>query len=253
MSLLANFAGALYDARMPLPGDLRDAQQPSLVRRFAVYRNNYVLGLINALSDSFPVTRQLLGDACFQAIAHDFIRAHPPSSPALFEYGNALPTFLANTDGLSGYPYLPDVARLEYLRVQAWHAADATPLVSSDFAAWLATPHCLPGLRFELIPSASLLRSNWAVGSIWQSHQGSTPMQGFLLEQPESVLVIRPDDTVALHPVSESCAALLERLLEGECLADAIAAASHVVPDFDLGATLATVIALRCVRAITPT
>lgn len=253
MSALECFASALHDVGDCSASGLRDAGQLSLSRRMAVHRNNRVLGLIGALEDSFPVTSQLLGTDCFRAIARDFIHVSPPQSPALFEYGNALPAFLAGLEELVDYPYLADVARLEYQRVQAWHGADASPLTAADFARWLARPELLPGLRFSLLPSASLVRSHWAVGSIWLSHQGELPMQGVDVSNPESVLVLRPDDRVVLHVISEPAGALVERLLAGECLAEAIAGATQTTPTFDLRECFASLIACRCVAAITPT
>ncbi len=252
MNTLENFAEALRDAAQTADVGLLDAHSPSLARRFAVHRNNRALGLIGALEDSFPVTCQLLGKDCFHAITRDFIDAQPPTSPTLFEYGGTLPSFLDGLAALSAYPYLADVAQLEYHRVQAWHAADAAPLGPGAFAPCLTKPRSLPGLQLSLLPSSRLLRSNWATGSIWQSHQGTTPMQGFSLNRAESVLVHRPDDVVTVHIVSESCAALLEQLLAGERLAEAIASATHATPRFDLGEAFASLISLRCIGAITP-
>lgn len=252
MSMQANFSRALRNAHLPIPGGLSGIESPSLEQRFAVHRNNRALGLIKALEDSFPVTRLLLGEACFRAVAGAFINAQPPTSPVLFEYGGALPSYLAGLVALADYPYVADVALLEYHRIEAWHAADATPLLPPAFAPWLAEPQRLPDLRLGLLPSMRLLRSNWAAGSIWQSHHDRKPMHGFSIDKAESVLVLRPDGVVTMHIVSESCAALLEQLRAAERLADAIAAAAHATPGFNLAEAFSSLISLRCICAITP-
>lgn len=252
MNTLANFAKALRNADRPAPRGLRVIGPQPPEQRFAVHRNNRALGLITALEDSFPVTRQLLGETCFRAIALDFVHAQPPTSPVLFEYGETLPNYLEGLAALANYPYIADVARLEYHRIEAWHAADATPLPPTAFLQWLADPQRLSALRLGLLPSARLIRSNWAAGSIWQSHQDLIPLQGVSIDQAESVLVLRRDDLVTMHIVSESCAALLEQLLSGECLAVALSAAAHVTPEFDLDEALASLISLRCICTITP-
>ena len=88
----AAFARALFEDA--LPAGLA-AYPPEIAQaRFAVYRNNVASSLIKALEARFPVIERLVGDAFFKGVAHAFIRAHPPRSPVLMEYGDAFPAFL---------------------------------------------------------------------------------------------------------------------------------------------------------------
>ena len=60
-------------ARSPTPRRRRPRVAPA--RRFAVYRNNVAAGLIRALEARFPVTRRLVGDDFFRAMAGGFVAA----------------------------------------------------------------------------------------------------------------------------------------------------------------------------------
>ena len=50
--------------------------------------------LWEALADTFPVGKELVGEEFFGAMAGLFVRAHPPASPLMQRYGGRLPDFI---------------------------------------------------------------------------------------------------------------------------------------------------------------
>jgi hypothetical protein len=118
-----------------LPAGVTATAPDDLAQRFAVYRNNVTVGLVDALAARFPVIQRLVGVEFFRAVAREFARSHPPRSPLLFLWGEAFPDFLAALPSLADYPYMADVARIEVARGVAYHAADAMPLPVSDLLA----------------------------------------------------------------------------------------------------------------------
>jgi hypothetical protein len=108
-------------------------------RRFAVYRNNVVTGLIRTMKTRFPATERAVGDEFFAAMAHAFVTAHPPRSPILMTYGDDFPAFIAGFPPAADVPYLADVARIEAARTRAYHAADADAIEPAKSCA-LLTP-----------------------------------------------------------------------------------------------------------------
>ena len=56
----AAFRAAIFDGAPPVDVTAPDLSEAA--RRFAVYRNNVVSSLVDALADTFPVTQQLVGD-----------------------------------------------------------------------------------------------------------------------------------------------------------------------------------------------
>ncbi|MBL8587921.1 MAG: putative DNA-binding domain-containing protein, partial [Methylobacteriaceae bacterium] len=107
------FAAALLSPGAPAPPGLTTWNGSDPARRFAVYRNNVVVSLIEALSGAFPVTRELVGEEFFRAMAREFALGHPPRSPVMARFGEELPGFIAAFAPARELPWLADVAALE--------------------------------------------------------------------------------------------------------------------------------------------
>ena len=105
---------------------LRDPSRPPAItedtRRFAVYRNNVYVSLVDALVAGFPKVHELVGDTFFRAMARDYAAEHPPKTPVLAFYGEDFGAFISGFQPAEGVPYLGDIARLEFARRCALHA-----------------------------------------------------------------------------------------------------------------------------------
>jgi len=168
-----DFQAALLDPERPVPAGLIDPQGRPAGRRFNVYRNNVAVSLTEALRQAFPVVRKLVGDEFFTAMAQEHLRAHPPASPLMMFYGEAMPDFLASFPPVAHLPYLPDVARMELALRASYHAADVAPAAASKLAQ--LTPERLARTRFILAPSLKLVRSQWPIHTIWMANMRGTP------------------------------------------------------------------------------
>ena len=122
-SLEASVAWALLDPLEPVPHHIADTGG-SGARRFAIHRNNVVVGLIRALQARFPVVEKIVGGEFFTAMARVFIAKSPPRTPILTTYGDEFADFIAAFEPARELGYLADVARLEAARTRAYHAAD---------------------------------------------------------------------------------------------------------------------------------
>lgn len=182
-----------------------------VARRFSVYRNNVHHSLGVALAERFPVVRRLVGEGFFAAAAGDFVRAHPPSSPILAEYGATFPDFLAGLGPVARLSYLPDVARLEWLRGRAYHAADAEALTPEAFSQAVATAEGDVGIALH--PSVSLFAAPSPAVSIWQAHQGET--RDPVPPGPEAALVFCHGDAVPVLPVRQDLFVILDGIRNG--------------------------------------
>src|ERR1700735_2019233 len=67
------FANALLKPEEAAPLGLRDPYGRPAPKRFAIYRNNVVAGLIEALKASFPVVRRVTGEEFFKAMARVYV------------------------------------------------------------------------------------------------------------------------------------------------------------------------------------
>ncbi|MEI9987268.1 MAG: DNA-binding domain-containing protein [Aliidongia sp.] len=165
----AEFVAALLDPTLPAPSGLAGPPGSVRVERFAVYRNNVAVGLIEALRSGFPVVNRLVGEEFFTAMARLHALRCPPSSPVLLAYGGDFPAFIAEFEPAATLPYLADVARFEWLWLEAFHAADADPLAIEDLRR--VPVDRLPGLRLCLHPSTRIVELAHPALAIWRAHQ----------------------------------------------------------------------------------
>lgn len=237
----AEFAAALVDPERAVPEGLTAWNGPRPERRFGVYRNNVAVGLIGALASRFPVAEKIVGNDFFAAMAHEFVRLHPPHSPLLLAYGDDFADFVETFEPARDINYLPDVIRLEAARGKAYHAADAAPLDPALLAA--IEPERLPSLAFTPHPSASILRSSFPAVTIWAMNAGEMELRPIDDWSGEDALIVRPEMTVQIHRLPGGGATFLEALAAGADLAVAMEAAVAAAPDFDLSANLAGALA----------
>jgi hypothetical protein len=231
------FAAALLDPQAPVPSMLTAHSARPPVRRFAVYRNNVVVGLVNALRARFPATEKIVGEEFFFAMARVFVSAHPPRSKILSEYGDDFAAFIADFGPAAELAYLADVARLEAARTRAYHAADAQPLPLEAIAGF--DPQRLAALRLLLHPSLQIVRSPHPVVTIWAMNAGERELAAIDPSVAEDALVVRPHMQVLVRQLPPGGVAFLSALAAGSALAAAAAAASDDTPGFDLAGNLA--------------
>ena len=259
MSGQQDFYQALGSPEGVLPTGLHTWNGSDPGRRFAVYRNNVLASLIDALADSFPVVQALVGEPFFRAMAQIYVRECPPESPILAEYGDRLPLFIRQFAPAAAVPYLADVAQLEWLRIQAFHSADGTRVATTTLATVWADVEHLPDRRLTLHPSLQLIRSPYAVVSIWAAHQGdgelTTPHQiqqqlaSLRLDSPQQALLLRTGLTVDLIPVDAGTHAFITGLQRGLTLGEAMAQASQQHAGFEVTPGLTLLIQQGAVMA----
>jgi hypothetical protein len=239
-ALQADFAAALLDPVRALPDGVTAHTRARPDKRFAVYRNNVVTGLIRALKTRFPAVMGVVGEVFFAAMAHAFVTAHPPRSPLLMVYGDDFPDFIAGFAPADDLPYLADLARIEAARTRAYHAADARALDPAELQA--LAPGELAAVRLTFHPSAEIVRSAHPVVTIWAMNSGIAEPAPIEDWRGEDALVLRPGDLVEVRKLPAGGAAFLAALSGGATLQAAAEAAVAECAAFDLPANLAGLI-----------
>lgn len=235
-----NFSKALLDPDKSVPEALTSHTARVPEKRFAVYRNNVVVGLINALAARFPATQRIVGEEFFRAMARVYVRANPPRSPLLMEYGNGFADFIAQFEPAAELAYLADVARLEAARTRAYHAADAAPIDPKILQSMDESE--LGNLGIEPHPAAEIVRSKHPVVTIWAMNSGERELGPIDDWTAEDALVVRPQLEVFVRALTPGGAAFLSALFGGARLGDAVEAAQGEHEEFDLVANLAGLI-----------
>lgn len=223
----APFASAIVPARLS-PREQLD-----------IYRHHYVLTLTEALRVTFPVILQLVGEACFRAMAARFIERHPPVAPVLFEYGDRFADFVDDRSELSGgLPYLADVARLEWAINLAYSADDAETIGLAELVA--LSGDSSSGALLGLHPSVQLVGSPYPIDLIWRANQpGADPAATVNLDRGGARIVVYRDAELdaAWRSLTLGEDAFFRMLNRGATLDEAHQAAA-VHGSFELGSTL---------------
>lgn len=141
--------------------------------RLEVYRSNISGAHLNALDQAFPVTREVLGARYWQQLLVAEIACFAVAELDLHAYGafvcGLLHTAQRCRPELADFPYLADLAALEWGVHTARFAADDPAFDWTAFAALANEQQANATLQ----PSAALkiLRSDYPVDAIWHAHQ----------------------------------------------------------------------------------
>jgi hypothetical protein len=241
MSTQAVWGAALLDPELPVPTGLLTWNGSDPLKRMAVYRNNVMVSLVDALASTFPVTQVLVGEAFFRAMVQHYVRRHPPRTPVLSHYGHDFADFVAQFPPAAAVPYLADVARLEYLRLQALHASDIQRISMVQAQVWLEDADELPQVICTLVPDLHPFHSEHAAVSVWAAHQADSGLrlEDVEVDRAEAALVFRAGLNAMVVQVSAATAHFVRRLLSGHPLGDALASATDADPEWDVVQALA--------------
>ncbi|MEM7361356.1 MAG: DNA-binding domain-containing protein, partial [Pseudomonadota bacterium] len=211
---------------------------------FNIYRNNRVVSLIDSLRSIYPALHKLLGEDFFKASARAFIESQPPTQPVMAEYGRHFGAFVATLPGVEKYPFLSDVAQLDWSYLQAFHSEDAPVL---DITA-LSTlpPESVMQVQICCHPALHIVESPWPAGTIWNNslHQSQPSSHTPDMQRGEAVVITRPELQVQVNIVDSAEAVFLRKLQSGETLAAAAEKALEFDTTFDAGAALIGLIGL---------
>ncbi|PKP76567.1 MAG: DUF2063 domain-containing protein [Alphaproteobacteria bacterium HGW-Alphaproteobacteria-3] len=187
---------------------------PPVAKRFDVYRNNVHASLIDALEAAFPAVERLVGRDFFRAAARLHLESGMPERGTLIGFGSGFPHFLDSFPPLRSFPYLGDVARLELLWLQAYHAADAAPLDPAVFARMGRDEIAV--LRPVLHPSLRLFSSRYPVAEIWRTNREDDEVKPVDMHGGgDALIILRPETHVLIYKLPPQQIAFLRALREG--------------------------------------
>jgi Putative DNA-binding domain len=236
-----DFAHALRDPDLAVPAGVTSHNSDTPRERFAIYRNNVMVGLAGALEARFPATRKIVGEDFFKGAAKLFAATQPPRSPLMLFYGDAFPAFLADFEPAREVPYLADVARLEAARTRAYHAADAIPLTPAALSG--VALDTLAASCFTLHASVEIVASDYPIVTIWAMNSGEIALAPITDWRGEDALVSRLGLDVEVRRLPPGAKTFLQNLAAGDPLGAAATAALAGNASFDLAANLAALFA----------
>ncbi|MCG8488609.1 MAG: putative DNA-binding domain-containing protein [Chromatiales bacterium] len=154
-----------------------------------VYRRSSQGARVAALSDVYPVCRQLLGRQSFDGLARKFVRRNSSTQPDLNRFGDGFSAFVdtvVDTQKVfAGLPWLGELVALEWACHSIYYADDDPPLDLGPLAD--AEPS-----QLFLRPISALvwLRTTWPVHAIRAAHRDGDDPSALRIEPGEWCLVI---------------------------------------------------------------
>lgn len=138
---------------------------------------------IVALEETFPLTRQHLGDASFNTLARDFVETGVARASDVNRIGSGFPDLLSD-------PTARELAQIEWAWLESYHAAEASPMTFGDLAS--LDEAALLELAVVPHPSARVVDITASIASTLYELAG---------QQPAAILCVRPDAEVRLVPL----------------------------------------------------
>ncbi len=196
-----------------------------------VYSNNFIENGIRALSITFPTVKGFIGEDSFRMLSRLFLKFETKISFDWAEYGSSLPLFIADQEALEEFPFLSEVAKLDW----AIHKAQREPdkiFTATSFA--LLEDGDTRLLRFLPAPGLQVLKFWFPVSDLYrlihdpylQSKQGALARQTLLTEikisissainnsSPRSLILWRPEYKAQFEYLVEAEADVMQQIIE---------------------------------------
>lgn len=197
-----SIAGSLDPA---VPQFVRGWEQLEPEERINIYARMYHARLLDALREDFPCVAALLGFERFSALVRSYLAQYPSTHPSLRYIGRSFPEFLNTaTEELESLPFLADLARLEWTRLEMFDAPEVELLQLAQLQT--IPPAQWPELRFRLIPACHVLRSPWPIHEIWTTAVASSSPHACGDPAETAIRVWRQDFTVyqaSMHTIEQ--------------------------------------------------
>lgn len=215
--------------------------------RLGIYRDAYLLRIIEALDTDFPGLHTLAGDDGWLNLTRAYIAAHPSAHFSLRMAGGALAAFLRATPPWRARPALAEMADFEWAIAHAFDAADSD-IVTIEVMGRVP-PDSWAGMSFGWHASVGRLDLDWNVPLIWNAVKaGETSPAPKRVTAPVAWLIWRkglnsyfrslaPDEAYALDAAraggsfAEICEGLCERVEAAQAPAHAAALLKRWIED----------------------
>jgi hypothetical protein len=194
------------------------------VEQVEIYREQFWLRHIGAMTEDFVTVRHVLGDDGFRLVCERYFAARPPQSFTLRDLGDGFAEFLRETEPWSKDALLEDCARLEWAFVEAFDAPDASPLNPETIASASEDAWATANVIFH--PSVQLVELSYPVHVFRKDVKEN--VDGVVASAPERptagptwVVVYRGPERLMYIAIERLAFQLLKRLARGEALAAA--------------------------------
>ena len=193
---------------------LVDGPTANRTNLFQIYRNAYVLRLIEFLQHDYEQTHAYLGDEEFEALCRSYIAANTSHTTNARWFGSNLPNYLAQTEPYNTHKEIVELASLEKALNDAFDGPDAEPLTTDDLAG--IPPENWPDLVLQPHTTAARLRFSTNAADIWLALKDEEePPEAKGLDETQQLLVWRQDETPRFRVLGYEEAMMWDEAVKG--------------------------------------
>ncbi len=233
------FAEALLDPDKNIPEGVIGPDKQPAPKRFSVYRNNVALSLREALEQTYPGVRKIVGTENFDILASVYFTRHPPQTPMMQAYGEMFPEFLRDFEPLQHSPFLVDLALVEKYWIDAYHASDKSVLDAAELGKIDAEQ--LIHTRFSPHPSSAVISSHYQLHDLFLSRdeEGECEVSYEKADSAQAVLITRPLLNVLVNKLGPAETEFFNMIINNATLGESVERAMELDTDFDVSAVIA--------------
>lgn len=209
------FQDYLYTSSDRFSGAVRDTKKADRTTLLDVYRDGYVLRLIEVLTNDYPGLMAMAGPDDFDFMARAYIAAHPSRHPSVRWFGRQLADFLAITPPFNGNIAPAEMARFEWALGDAFDSPDVEPIAAEALMALPA--EAWETLSFTPLPSLQLMTFAFDIPQAWQRREEQAPgnLEVEPAAQPTGWVVWRREFSPNFRSLDTDEATALAALAEG--------------------------------------
>ncbi len=210
-----SFQRAILDRDDTILSDIPDGPRETKTNLLGIYRDAYVLRLIDVIGNDHEMLQRYLGEAPFEEMARAYIASCPSRHPNARWFSHRLPQFLSSTAPYTRRPVLAELAALERALNDAFDGADAPVLSMADLAAFPA--EVWGQLAFVGHPTASRLDVRSNAAAIWTALKADKePPAAAPAEEATHLLVWRRDTTSMFRELTAEEAMMWDEAARGK-------------------------------------
>jgi hypothetical protein len=178
-----NFIDTINDGPDRLDPKLFAGPTDRVLLGLKAHANTISHARIVALEETFPLTRQHLGEAAFNTLARDFVETATARASDANRIGLGFPDYLSDAS-------TAELARIEWAWLESYHATEADSLSLTDLGGLSET--ALLALPVAPHPSTRIVDISAPIAAALNELAG---------QQPAAILCVRPGAEVRLVPL----------------------------------------------------
>lgn len=209
--------------------------------RLSIYSHAYRSRLLEALASNYPSMQLYLGSEQFETLGNAYIDRYPSHFRSIRWFGDQLENFLRENKPYNDFPYLSELAKVEWIMTLVFDAANNDVVILENLTS--IPPECWVDMHLQAHPSAHLIQLSWNVVPIWQAlSQDESPCELLQSDMPISWFFWRSNLINQYCSLTNDEASALDAMLKGNTFGEICEVLCHFVDEKEVAMRAASLL-----------